>query len=94
MQNHTNGVLITFLVSSIKTIGPPNTRDLNPLDHSIWDELAHQVIWDAETSKTTLISELMPVVRKASPDVVFESCSSWTNRLYQLSQGKGSYLKY
>ena len=42
------------------------------------------------TSKTTLISELNRAIRKVSPDVVFESCSSWTNRLYQ---GKGSYLK-
>ena len=49
--------------------------------------------WDAVTSKTTLISELKRAVRKVSPDVVFEGCSSWTNRLYQLSQGKGSFLK-
>ena len=40
-----------------------------------------------------LISELKRTVRKVSPDVVFESCSSWFNRLYQLSQDKGSYLK-
>lgn len=72
---------------------PPNSPDLNPLDYSIWDELAHQVNWDAVTSKTTLISELKRAVRKVSSDVVFESCSSWTNRLYQLSQRKGSYLK-
>ena len=50
----------------------PNNPDLNPLDYSIWDELAHQVNWNAVTSKTTLIN--------ISPDVVFESYSSWTNR--------------
>ena len=55
---------------------PPNSLDLNPLDYSIWDELVHQVNWDAVTSKTTLISELKSGVRKISPDVVFESCSS------------------
>ena len=49
---------------------PPNSRDLNLLDYSDWDELAHQVNWDAMTSKTTLISQLMSVVRKVSPDVV------------------------
>ena len=72
---------------------PPNSPDLNPLDYSIWDELAHQVNWDAVTSKTTLISELKRAVRTISSDVVFESCSSWTHRLHQLSQRKGSYLK-
>ena len=40
-------------------------------------------------SKTTLISELKRAVRQVSPDVVFESCSSWTNRL---SEGD-SFLK-
>ena len=86
-------MLSTFFVPSTRTIGSPNSPDLNPLDYSIWYELAHQVNWNAVTSKTTLINELKPVVRKVSPDVIFESCSSWTNRLYELSQGKGSYLK-
>ena len=55
---------------------PSNSPNLSSLDYSIWDELAHQVNWDAVTSKTTLISELKHTVRKVSPDVVFESCSS------------------
>ena len=45
---------------------PPNSPDLNPLDYSIWDELANQVNWNAVTPKTTLISELKPVVRSFS----------------------------
>ena len=76
------GVLRAFLVSSTRTIDSLNSPELNPLDYSIWDELAHQVNWDAVTSKTTLISELKPAVRKVSPDIVFESGSSWTNRYY------------
>ena len=72
---------------------PPHSPDLNPLDYSIWNELAYQGDGDAVTSKTTLIRELKCTVCEVSPDVVFESCSPWTIRLYQLSQGKGSYLK-
>ncbi|CAM4848320.1 unnamed protein product [Rotaria magnacalcarata] len=67
--------------------------DLNPLDYCIWGELAHQVNWDAVTSKTTLINEVKRAIRKVSLDFVFESCSSWTNRLYRLSQVKGNYLR-
>ena len=89
---HRNDVLSTFLASSARTIGPPNSPDLNPLDYSISDELAHQINWDVVTSKTTFISELKRAVRKVSPDVAFESCSSWTSRLYQLSQGKEMFL--
>ena len=94
MQNHKNGAVSTFLVSPSRTIAPAPTisPDLNPLDHGMWDKLAHQVNWDAVPSKTTLISELEPVVGKASADVVFESCSSWSDRLYELSQGKESFL--
>ncbi|CAF5172779.1 unnamed protein product, partial [Rotaria magnacalcarata] len=61
---------------------PPSSPVLNPLDCCIWDELAHQVNWDAVTSKTTLIHEVKRAVRKVSLDVVFESCSSWTYRLH------------
>ena len=60
----------------------PDNLDLNPLVYSVRDELAHQVNWDAVKSKPTLISELKRAVLKVSPDVVFESYSSWTNRSY------------
>ncbi|CAF2162953.1 unnamed protein product [Rotaria magnacalcarata] len=72
---------------------PPSSPDLNPLDYCIWDELTYQVNWGAVTSKTTLINEVKCAVRKVSLDVVFESCSSWTNRLYRLPQVKGNYLR-
>ncbi|CAF4380380.1 unnamed protein product [Rotaria magnacalcarata] len=64
--------------------------DLNPLDYCIWDEPAHQVNWETVKSKKTLINEVKRAVRKVSVDVVFESCSSWINRL---SQVKGNYLR-
>ena len=89
MQNHRNGVLSIFLISSTRTIGPKKSPDLNPLAYNIWDKLAHHVKWNGVKYKTTF-GELKCVVHKVSPDVVFESCPSWTNRL---SQGNGSYLK-
>ena len=72
---------------------PSNSPDLNPLDYCIWNEFAQLIEWDAVTSKTTLISALKRTVRKISQVVVFESCSSWTNRLYRLVQDKGNYLR-
>mgnify|MGYP002380159210 CR=1 FL=1 len=63
---------------------PPNSLDLNPLDYCIWDTV---------TSKKTLIVALKRAVHKVSQDAVFESCSSWINRLYRLVQNKGNYLK-
>lgn len=72
---------------------PPNSPDLNPLDHCIWNEFAQAISWNTVASKKTLIVAIKHAVRKIFQDVVFESCSSWTNRLYRLSQGKGNYLK-
>ena len=72
---------------------PANGPDLNPLDYSIWDEFGQAMKWDLVTSKATLIAELKRAVRRIRQDVVFESCQSWTNRLYRLSQEKGNYLR-
>ena len=70
-----------------------NRPDLNPLNYSIWDELAQHFNWHAVMSKTALISALKRAVRKVYLDVVFESCSFWTNRLYRWFQGNGHCLK-
>ena len=71
---------------------PPNSPDLNSLDYCIWDEFARTINWDLVTSKTALINELKRGVKKIRPEVVFESCASWTNRLYRLKQVNGNCL--
>ena len=71
---------------------PPNSPDLNPLDYCIGDEFARAINWDLVTSKTALINELKRGVKKIRSKVVFESCTSWTNRLYRLRQANGNCL--
>lgn len=72
---------------------PPSSPDLNPLDYAIWDELAQAINWDRVSSKNTLIAQLKQAVKKIRQEVVFESCSSWTNRLYRMSKSNGDYLR-
>ncbi|CAM4772621.1 unnamed protein product [Rotaria magnacalcarata] len=72
---------------------PPNSPDLNPLDDSIWDELANAISWNKVKSKTTLIQQLKSSINKVRESVVFESCASWTNRLYRVYQNNGNYLR-
>ena len=72
---------------------PPNSPDLNPLDYCIWDEFAKSMDWNKVTSKATMIPELKKAVQKIRKNVVFESCNSWTNRLYRMSQNNGDYIK-
>ena len=70
----------------------PNSPDLNPLDYSIWDEFAQQINWAKVKPKKTLVDELKRSVKRIRDSVVLESCQSWTNRLYRLSENKGNYL--
>jgi hypothetical protein len=72
---------------------PPNSPDLNPLDYCIWDEFVKVINWNKVTSKPTLIQELKRAVKKIRKNIVFESCASWTNRLYRMSQNDGNYLR-
>ncbi|CAM4980319.1 unnamed protein product [Rotaria socialis] len=71
---------------------PPNSPDLNPLDYSIWDEFVNVIDWNKVESKATLIQQLKSSVKKIRESVVVESCTSWTNRLYRMSQNNGNYL--
>ena len=72
---------------------PPKSPDLNLLDYPIWDEHAYAVNWDKITLKNTLIIEVKRAVGKIRQQVVFESCASWTNRLYHISQNDGDYFR-
>ena len=72
---------------------PANSPDLNPFDYSIWNEFVNSMNWNRVTSKQTLIKELKTSIKKFRQSVVFESCSSWTNRLYRMYQGNGEFLR-
>ncbi|CAF4904323.1 unnamed protein product, partial [Rotaria socialis] len=72
---------------------PPNSPDLSPLDYSIWDELVNTINWNKVQSKTTLIQQLKSSFKNIRESVVFESCASFTNRLYHLCQNDGNYLR-
>ena len=69
-----------------------NSPDLNPLDYSIWNEFANSIKWDKVTSKKTLIHEIKLAAKRIPLSVVFESCKTWTNRLYRLSKTNYAYL--
>ncbi|CAF3746453.1 unnamed protein product [Rotaria socialis] len=72
---------------------PSNSQDLNPLDYSIWDEIAHAANRDKIKWENTLIIEVKRAVGKIRQQVVFESCAFWTNRLYRISQNGGEYFR-
>ena len=70
-----------------------NSPDLNPLDYCIWEEFAQTINRNKVISKSSLISELKRGVKTIRLDVVRESCSVWTNRLYRMAQNDENYLR-
>ena len=68
-----------------KNTWPANSPHLNPLDYCIWDEFAQAINWDRVTWKSSLIVEFKRGVKKIRLDVVRQSCSVWTNRLYRMT---------
>ena len=74
-----------------KDYWPPNSPDLNPLDYLIWDEFVKVIDWNKIKSKATLIQQLKSSLKEIRESVIVESCTSWTNRLYRMSQNDGNY---
>ena len=71
---------------------PSNSPDLNPLDYSIWDELAEGMDWTQISTKQDLIDELRQATKKVRQTVVFKSCNTWTVRLWRISKNDGNHL--
>ena len=69
-----------------------NSPNLNPLDYSIWDELAGMMGYNKITSKRTLIDELKRAPKKFRANIVFESYHSWAARLLKVSKLDGNYF--
>ena len=45
-----------------------------------------------DQERAILIEQLKLSMRKIGKLVVIESCTSWTNRLYHMSENNGNYL--
>ena len=69
---------------------PPNSPDLNPLNYCSGDQLGKTIKWNRVTSKKITNCRVKTNCKRS---VVFESCWSWTNRLYRMSQNEGNYLR-
>ena len=70
---------------------PTKSPDLNPLEYSIWDDFMNSVNCNRATSTKTIVSELKTTAEKFRQSLVFESYSSWTNRLYRMNQANRAF---
>jgi len=71
---------------------PPNSPDLNPLDYSLWVELGASINWNEVHNKETLKSHIQAAVRKMRKEVIVNTCSKWSTRLYKILKNHGEYI--
>ena len=60
---------------------PPNSSDLNPLDCSIWNEMAQAIKWNKVTSKATRRYRIKLAATKIPRNVVLDRCADFYTRV-------------
>ena len=80
------------MISFPRSVGPPNSPDLCPLDYSLWNELAQCMNWDQITTKTTLIEEIKRSVKKVDKERILNSILDFTIRLREIKRNGGDYI--
>jgi hypothetical protein len=72
---------------------PPNSRDLCPLDYSLWNELAAAINWNRATTKVTLIEEIKRAVKNIGKEKILNSVLDFTVRLRLIKKNGGDYIR-
>ena len=76
-----------------KSLWPPNSPDLNPLDFCVWNELVHAMDWRRIVSQATLIREIRRGCGKLKCETVLRSCQSWRKRVLAVLRSDGAYIQ-
>jgi hypothetical protein len=71
----------------------PSSRDLDPLDYCIWNEIVTGMKLDKVVCRNTLILEIKRAVRLLRKEVLLHSCKVWYTRVRRVGAGGGAYLK-
>lgn len=88
-----NWIRNNFKKSDTSRIKVELSRDLNPLDYSIWNEIVQGMNWDRVECKESLKAQIMLSVKKIRPQVVLDSCTSFYTRVRRVATSDGSYLQ-
>ena len=76
-----------------KSLWPPNSPDLNPLDFCVWNELVQAMDWSHVVSQSTLVKEITRGCGKLKGETVLRSCQSWRKRVLDILRSAGAYVQ-
>ena len=71
---------------------PPNSPDLYPLDHSLWNELTRCMNWNQITTKTILIEQIKRSITNVDKQRILNSILGFTIRLREIKRNGGNHI--
>ena len=77
----------------IKSIRPPSSPDLNPLDYFVWSYVENITNMTSPNTKASLIADIHRVFAELPPGLVKKACSQFRIRIEAVIEAEGSYIK-
>ena len=77
----------------IKSVRPPSSPDLNPLDDFVWLYVENITNIASHNTKASLIADLRRVFTELPPALVEKACSQFRIRIEEVIEAEGGYIE-
>ena len=77
----------------IKSIRPPSSHDLNPLDYFVWSYVDNITNMTSHSTKASLITAIRRVLAELPPAFVEKACSQFRIHIEAVIEAKGGYIE-
>ena len=77
----------------IKSVRPPSSPDLNPLDYFVWSYIKNITNMTSHNAKASLIAAICRVFAKLPPALVEKTCSQFWIRIEAVIEAEGIYIE-
>ena len=77
----------------IKSVRPPSSLDLNPLDYFVWSYVENITNMTSHNTKASLIAAICRVFAELPPALVEKTCSQFRIRIEVVIEAEGGYIE-
>ena len=94
-RRQTNQILTekTKNLRLIKSVRPPSSPDLNPLDYYVWSYVKNITNMTSHNTTASLIAAIRRVFAEPSPALVEKACSQFRIRIEAVIEAEGGYIE-
>ena len=77
----------------LKSVRPPNSPDLNPLDYLVWSYAENITNMTSHNTKASLLATIRRVFAELPPALVEKACSQFWIRIEAVIEAEGGYIE-